>query len=263
MGDMQRRLALALSISALLIGGATWFRVAHAQNPFKTLTVVNTPAQTNGNQTTIIDTPVAPNIATTTTENLTATDLVGRQFMSDYLSLASNGQATDANVNTLVGNYANNVAGLDSFALYTTADIKIVPTSTQSLQAYSNAVMAIYAKYHGMATAVVKSAGDLSSVDSKNFASTMNILGSFNLKASEDLKTVPVPDTLAVAHLKLVNNNIASGHALESIGNTTSDSVTAYAALSAQAENASETTDALLSIQSTLLANGILFNAGL
>jgi hypothetical protein len=263
---MQRRLAVALSISVLLIGGATWFRLTRVVKASRNLIVENKTTTSNLSSAALseadIQTTATPTNATTS-ESLNTTDLVGRQFMTDYLGLASNGQVTDANVSKLVDNYATNISNLDSFRPFATADITVVPTSKDTLDAYSKKVTAVYTKYHALGMNITNSAGDLSSTDSKNFAPTMLALSKLALSAAEELKAVPVPDSLSVDHLQLVNNGISSANALKAIGSINDDSVTAYAALNAQAQNASEATTILLDIQSKLLASGILFNAGL
>ncbi len=254
---MHRHLGLALSFSALLIGGATWFRFASAENFSPTLSVVN-DAPTSISEVSIVDSPITS--GNSASANLTTTDLVGRQLVSDYLSLASNGQATDENINSLVGNFATNLSNLNSFKLYSSIDLVIVPDSKTSLEAYGASVSRIYKKYHDAAGRVVATAGPLTEVESKNFSSAMVALADLYKKSSEELKTVPTPSSLAEAHLKLVNNYISSSNALTAVANVNKDSTTAYAALSTQTENSAEETLIFSTIQTKLLGNGIIFN---
>lgn len=259
MGDMQRRLALALSLSALLIAGATYMRVAHAEKPYKALTVVNVSEAPSQNDTTIIDTPVVASDTAAPAENLTTTDLVGRQLMSQYLDLASNGQATDATIQELADNAANNIASLNTFTLATAAQLHIVADGKASFQTYGEALSVLNGKYQGLAKAVADKAGDLSDVTSKGFSSTMDALSKLEKKASDELTSLPVPASIAQTHLKLINNYLSSASAFSALSRANTDAATAFAGLVAQSTNSAEADSLLLSIETALLAQSITF----
>jgi hypothetical protein len=256
---MQRRLSIALSLAVLLIGGATWYRIVGASDSSSSLTVINN----NDDQVTYIDSPIGStgSAGTSSGEKLNTTDLVGRQLMYDYLALASQGQATDENMNKLVSDYATNLSNIGSYKPLVSADIKMVSDTKENLQNYSSNLTRIYSKYHSLAAKTVKDAGDLSDVESKKFTSTMNELGKLYAEASHELESVLVPVSLSTEHLKLINNYISSAGAFSAIGTANTDATSAYGALSTQAENSAEETELILSIQSKLLRSGILFNA--
>src|SRR4051812_19067963 len=127
MGDMHRRLGIALSLSALLIGGALTFRLVSARSIPPTLAAV----PTTGSDVTIVDSPIASVIApaatSTSTEPLTTTDLIGRQMLSDYLNLAAAGEATDDSVAALAAKYVDNIGAASPVDVATSADIHVVP----------------------------------------------------------------------------------------------------------------------------------------
>ena len=254
---MSRRLAIALSLSALLIGGATVYRFAYAE----ALTVVRAP-EVSDTDTTIIDAPIDTAGSGTTTP-LTTTDLVGRQVLADYLNLTQNGQATDDNVNALATNYADKLTSLDTFTPLAPADITLSSDSKSDLQAYATTVMALHTKYQSQTASIVKGGGDLSAVDSKGFAPTMNALGKLYGQAATELEAVKVPPSLSVEHLKIINIYLSNAKALSAISDVNVDGASAYAALNVQAQNSSDLIDAVTSIQSKLLASGILFNISL
>lgn len=259
MGDMQRHLALALSISALLIGGATWYRIAYAQNPAQNLTIIDRPVSGEAADTTIVDAPISNTDEGGQKEKLTSTDLVGRQLISQYLDLAQNGQATDANIQALAENAAQNIATINSFKPLTNTEIKIVADTKENFRAYGDAFNAINAKYQGLANIAASNGGDMSDISSKGFISVMSELAKLTKSSAEDLALLPVPASLASAHLGLINNYISSSNALAALSNANADSVTAFAGLVAQASNADEATSLILTIQSSILAQTSTF----
>src|SRR4051812_38343494 len=101
---MRFRVTLALCLSFALILGATVFHVRASKSGAPTIVPVDNSREEMANAVEALGNDLNPDTSTPS-ETLTTTDLVGRQLMSDYLSLAQSGQATEANIDTLANKY--------------------------------------------------------------------------------------------------------------------------------------------------------------
>lgn len=256
----RNSLTLALCVSALLIIGATWFRVREQTRAAGNLIVVNG----NAAETEQVDQFLAANVSATSTlsstEDLNQTDLFGRQYVSNFLSLSMNGQATDQNIDTLADSFANSAVTLSTYMAITREGITTVDATKENLQSYGDAVSTIYNKYRALAGQAIQKGGDLGSVESKNFASAMTALSKLSAQAAADLQKVPAPSSLANNHLALINNYLSNAEALGQLANIAKDPVSAYAALNTQAINGEAELALLATIKTTLLGQGIAFS---
>jgi hypothetical protein len=264
------RLTLALSMAVILIGIATWKRFDQPSVYVANLV----PVQNAGNSITEEEadnaalaegyaemgiSPDATSSNATSTADLSSTDLVGRQFMSDYLDLAANGEATDDNIAALAGNYANSITSLSSTATVGPEMLTVIADSAQNFTAYSSTISNLYQKYQSATADIVKRSGDMSDISSQGFVPGMNALASLYQSAAKDLEDTPVPTSLADAHLRLVNNYLSSSASFKALANATSDSASAYSALVTEAQNSSDESAILQSIQAILAINDVSF----
>jgi len=254
---MHRRLGIALSFSALLIGGAALHRFAYAEKTSPYLAAADS-LDAGGESTALSDTDLLPDTAATSTddEKLTTTDLIGRQLFMDYLDLAQNGQATDANIEKLGDNYAANIVRLDTPGTYTPPTLSVVPDSKDSFKAYASAFSALYNSYTERAKINFSEAGDISDLANPNFSSAMKDMSSLYSKAAKDLAALPVPTSLVSAHQQLITLYMDNARALGVLSGIGTDPAAAYAALGTQAKNSQAEKDILAQIAGTLALNG-------
>jgi len=254
---MPRRLGIALSFSALLIGSATLHRFAYAQKPAPYLAAATSEAPNiDSEDTSLTDTALLPDATDTPSEQLTTTDLIGRQLFMDYLDLAQNGQATDANIEKLGDNYAANLARIDTPAPYTPVALNVVPDSSQAFKAYSSAFSALYNKYTNQARVNMSAAGDMSDLANPNFSSAMQDMSVLYSRAVKELAAISVPSSLADEHQKIIELYTDNARALRALSQINTDPASAYAALGTQAKNTQAEKDTIASIASTLALNG-------
>ena len=255
------RLGVALFVSILLIGGATYTRLKSAPTPSPDLVAVTPHADTD---TAPSEDLAAGSIATgsTTPQNLNSTDLVTRQLFTDYLSLAATGQATDDNVAALGAQYANSVVDTASPSSINLDSLALVSDSKANFEAYSKAVSNIYNKYHNLAGTTIKGAGSLDSISAPNFVPTMSTLATLYERAATELEAVPTPTSLATSHLALINTYLGNVETLRALTNITRDPIASYGILAKASAQGGDEDNALLGIRGMLLIHGVAFNTG-
>src|SRR3989344_9583376 len=96
---MHKGIFAAIFIAMALIGLAPCQRVNPSGNASPQLSVINTKKESEEAYQDLLKTYLEE--GSSTAEDLTGTDLIGRQLVLDYLSLAQSGQATAASLTTL------------------------------------------------------------------------------------------------------------------------------------------------------------------
>jgi hypothetical protein len=257
------RLTLAILMTVLLIGVASFKRFASPQIYVANLAAIKADEAISANAA--ANAMLAENYAdlegdpatSSTTPHLSNTDLVSRQFMSSYLAMAADGEATDENIDALGNQFADSITTLNTYKQEVMGDLSVVPDSQDRLKTYSIKLATIYEKYQGLTISTVKSAGNISDTSSPRFASSMKALAVLFNRAAVELENIDVPASLADNHLRLVNNYLSSASAFSSLARVSIDSASAYGALATQAENSGEENSILQNIQSALALKGI------
>lgn len=258
---LRPRVVFALSLSALLIGGATLHRFVFASTPQNSILVLDQiPTKTTSD----VDPGVTPQITaestTTTPSNITTTDLLSRQLLSDYLAMATQGQTTDQSIANLADKYADTIVSLDTSNAGTIGQIKIVDDSKVNLDLYGKNLSAVYQKYHNLTDIVIKKSGNISDPSSLAFSSVMKSLSILFKQSAVELRGMSVPSPFVDLHTRLIKNYLSSASTFVSLSNVSTDSAGAFGALSAQAKNSSDQEQILSQIQTTLLTNGVYFS---
>jgi hypothetical protein len=253
---MRFRLALALSISVLLIGGASWTRFSRADTYHADLAVVPSAALTADYQNLLAASATLSTSTPKTQEPLTETDLIGRQMILDYISLAANGQATDATVNDLANRYIESLSTLNRASTISQAEIKIVANDKANFQEYANVLAQIHIEYAKQ----INKSGNTINIDPDNPSLDPEVTGRFQKAyalAASKLTDLSVPLTLVPSHLKLVNSYMSSAEAMKHIAAMDKDVISAFASLIVANENLTKETAALDEIARILTSNGI------
>jgi len=254
---MRLNLALALSVALLLIGGAAWYRLSLTSSTSYNLAVVE-PTLTNEDYDEITADFFGPKATSTTvsSEPLTNTDLIGRQLVLDYISIAANNGGTEADIAALANQYVEGIQTLNRVDTISYADIKTVSNTKSNFQNYSDAATQIYNEYEGILGGAAGNSEALNALGSALYSVTTTMSGAYTGLATK-LKNLAVPASIAQSHVELVNIYLSSAVAMEAISNTENDPASAFAGLIMLKENSDREQRLLDQINQTLISNGI------
>lgn len=255
---MQFRLALALSVSVLLIGVASWYRFGTTDYAQPSIAIVDQLGISADDYKDILHDFTSPKTSSTTPpqEPLSNTDLIGRQLIMDYVGLAGSGQATETSIISLANQYAENITVFNKAVKIGVQDIKTVSNTKANLENYSNNLAKIYVEH---AEAINKAyAGE----PSANALNKMSYLFAKNASATYantamKLKNLPAPLVLATTHLELVNIHLSSASAMNAIFEAEEDPITAVAGFIIVNENLDKEVAVLKEIEQILKTNEI------
>ncbi|MFZ2484613.1 MAG: hypothetical protein WAX80_00200 [Minisyncoccia bacterium] len=254
---MPFRLALALSASVILIGLASWQRFSDLTE-VQNIVAVERPDITEEEYGPILNDFVEPGATTTIPFSgpVNNTDLISRQLILDYISMAANGQATEATIENLANQYVESIPMIGQSPVLTLEDIKSVSDSKTNSQNYANAMLEIH---RNLARQITRSQGsntDLGTLNASLYPFALSIGRAYTL-ASLKLKDLSVPKSIAPTHLQLINNYLSSAHAMKSLSEAEQDSTSAFAGLVVLSENIEKERVLLDRISQILTANGI------
>jgi|SRR3989338_1156347 len=253
---MKPGLALSLTISVLLIGVASWYRFGTVKVSQPNLVAVEL---TEGDYEEIVEDFTGPKEVSpiaTSTKPLTSTDLVGRQLISDYVSLAGSGQVTDADILALADRYVEGLPTLSNAPTITYVDLKIVSDTRNNFQNYTDTLTKIFNEYAAKTNKIQVEDSDLETL-SPAFYSSVSTLNTAYAGATSKLKAVAVPSSLAPSHLELVNIYLSIVAATGAISKADQDSTAAFAGLVLLNKNLERRTLLLNEIAQILNSNGI------
>ncbi len=258
---MKLRLASALFISILLIGGAGWVRASQSSSNSEKLVqdlVSLSKKETENTNTTPSLNSDPSNILSSATQNknLNSTDLISHQLILDYVDLAEGGGATEENINALAQKYVESLPTLDKASIASYGDLNPVSNSPQNLRDYSASLTRIQEAYRNKIIKEAASIKNLKILGGDTYA-LMRTYGNLYKETAEKLKLLPVPALLAAEHLKLINNYLSSSSATIAISNTDRDSAFAFVGLVTYSKNLDEEEIILENISTLLSQNGI------
>jgi hypothetical protein len=254
-------LTLSILVSIVFIGGAVWLRASQTNSANENLGLESVP---NSEVAIFEGSPqdVYLGEKATSTQNLNQTDLLGRQLFSDYLNLSSQGSVTSEKINNLANSYADNILNLQTSSKIDKSSLTITTNSQATLSTYGTAVLTLRIRYGDAVQKLVNQTGAKNADDPKVQDLMLSISQTYK-QAAQDLINMPVPQSLADNHLKLINNYLSSSEAARTIANADTDPMGAYAALNVQVKNGEEENLLLGNIQSIMAANGIIFSSSI
>ncbi len=224
---MRFSILSALFVSVALIGGAGWFKTTNVKNPPQTITPVDRASDSGLD--TYTPTSVADLSANSLDEggaNLTTTDLVGRQLISDYLSLAGGSDVSEESLTKLGEKYANSIAEIESSTKIDPSTLTTVSDTKANLEKYSEELSLVensrvdelnrISENESVAneSLIYKTAGDISSIYED---------------AGERLMSISVPSSLLTLHTNLVNSYLSVSAGMKSLSKVEEDSVLSFA----------------------------------
>lgn len=249
---MRFKVALALSVSFLLILGAGWTRFAPGKEAPGILVSVD-----NQKAPAPLDPAVFAASTTTPKEPLTATDMVSRQLFSSYLALAAKGQATPENIDLLAQGYAESIASLNNASVMSAVDLNVVANTRDNVLYYDDAVGDIYTKYQALLDREFSKAGLISDPGAELSAFGERVGALYSQEAAE-LRAVPTPALVLKDHLALVNSYLKTAASYKALAKTENNAVDAMAGVYIARENLDVEAQLIANLQKTLLSSGII-----
>ncbi|MBX4200088.1 hypothetical protein KW790_01340 [Candidatus Parcubacteria bacterium] len=256
---MRFRLSIALLVSVVLIGGALFYKLSASHGEAQISFVqgdennlADVSISLDGDTVTDLSVPTS----STSTDNLSTTDLIGRSLLSDYINLAANGEDTEDNVNALANKYADQVPTLTISQELKASDVQTVDDTQSNYQKYADAFTKIhktYVDYINKTGIQKKNITDLGP-DLYFAARAFSIAYT---QAGDSLKSLPVPLSLASLHLQLVNSYYSSGAAMLAISKTENDSASAFAGLVTLSSNLKIEDSLMAEITKTINSHGV------
>lgn len=255
---MRSTIYIAIAVSVCLIGGAFWIRLNNERRVEATLAVVEGQDEIDSSYEKFAEeflSATSTSLGTSTPQKLSGTDLISRQLFSDYITLATQGQATDASVNALLERYIESIPTLNTAEAFTYLDFQSSSNNKNSLTSYNQAMKVVYQDYRNSILGASVNGSDLfnGTIDPQLAA----LLSQIYRKTAEKMRVVPVPAPILPLHLSLANVYLQNASAMKAISLLEKDSASAFAGLIALSENTSKERELLGQINTTLRANGI------
>lgn len=220
---MYARLILALFVSTALVGGALWTRLSKNSSIDYNLAVV----EQNADEKSFFDLPVdgASVVDAKPATELTTTDIISRQFFSEYIALSSNNQVTTDRVNALVEKYVKSVGSLHTFKRAQFQDLTTTPNTRAEFDKYSISLGQTYVEYEKAINLARTSSGV--GLTSESYLSFVDKVAVVYAETASKLERMPVPIAVASLHLELVNIHRSNASAMTSVAAIEQDSLPA------------------------------------
>jgi hypothetical protein len=252
---MKFRPVHALLFSVVLIVGALWGQRSNAQKSAAELITINRNNEIENNSFSS-ESRFLINSASTSPQDLTSTDLVGRQLIVDYVDLATSGKATPESIRDLANQYVDSVPNLARAKVVGYSDIKITSNLITNLQAYSEGIKAIQEKHLEDINKFNSLGEKTTTVGPALYSISLGLSNAYGA-AALSLEKLEVPQAVAPAHLRLVNSFLSSAKAARAISETEKDPATAFSGLITLSGNFSKEKAIFEEISQILIKNGI------
>ena len=210
-----------------------------------------------------VDTKKATDInKTNQPQKLTATEVFSRNFFTKYAELRQSGLNNNANAVESVTNQLINESldKMDGAKVYNLKDIKIDPNAndTQSIRNYAESLMNILGKWMPDKNEAEIVTNALES-DNMELLKDIDPIISGYQKTLNSLKTLKVPETLALPHLNLINGVSMQIYNAKSLRNTEKDPLTALSGISREVQSLETIAKSIASMQEIFSERGITF----
>jgi hypothetical protein len=251
---LRFNIVLALLISVILIGGSVFMRTYNNFSQEPLLLAVSGPENPLFSDEAILE----PNTSNTTASStpLNTTDIISRQLFSDYIELSAKNQATPENLSALAGRYAEAILSSNSAPFVNEGQIILTSDSNEALLTYNRAFFNTRDKYTAQVTGLPQQFV-FSDVSDPQFKAFMITLGGLYAQVASDLIKIPVPQSLAKNHVKLINNYLSNHKASLVIADFSENPIEAFSALNIQSKNSAEEAALLSNIRVALLNKGL------
>lgn len=197
-------------------------------------------------------------VASAKTDNLT--DTVGRTLFIKLTDAKAQGLGGDAPTQDALIAQALAAAGTNSTPAYTMADLTLVPQSKATLHAYGNDFMsANFSHPDASAWAVMLAVGYAVDYGDPAKLAPLPAAAKAYGALAKDLAAIPVPDTLAPLHVKVINDFLAMRAAIADMQTVLSDPLRGMRGVQQFTSSSDEASRVLTTLSGTFGTNGILF----
>ena len=242
---MRFGLVVALLFSIILISVASWWRFGGMG---RATPIIAGLEQVSGedfynNEEEIFKAFIGSASTTTAiSEPLTKTDIITRKLLMSYLDTAMSGKGVvDANtINTIANHYVEETGDLHTFNSVSIQEISLVQDSETNARNYAKEFSKIYSNYTWEMTLLIR-----------NPENTEALARAYE-NMSNSLKALPVPLSVSVLHLQLVNNHASTAAAIRSVNEMEADPIKTIAGMAAIKENVLKETSTLADIDRIL-----------
>lgn len=247
---MRSGIILAIIVSLILVGGASWSRLSSSKSVPNLIAVEQNRAADAAQLQEVLVNYQNPTSTPVSVEPLTGTDLIGRQLILDYIGLAQSGEATEENLSILAERYVESIPTLIIARKISYTDLNIVPNSRASLINYAAAIEKIYLNYSSKLMGAY-------SEESTQMAAASSKMSYIYSETADKLTRLIVPSELAEAHLLLINTYLGNSAAMEAVAKMEADPASAFAGLIALKSSSEKEQEALSEIEEILKDNGV------
>lgn len=247
---MKFSVALAICVSIVIVGFASWYRYSAPQTT-KNVATLEPVATDNTYNDELLRSFLEPNKESSNAlakpaeleENLTNTDIVSRNLILSYLDLAANNQvANTQTIQDLAAQYVNSITNYHQFTKILIQDIKVVPDSAVNAQKYAEEFAEVYADLNAQIESAATNTVGLTEFNDSYKQTVESYLTIYDGIAT-GLKDLQVPVSLSQLHLELINIYLSNAQAMRSSRNLEADPITAIAGLTALKESAARETE--------------------
>lgn len=241
---MSFRLVAALSVFVLLVGAASWMRfstIDYIQPNLVTIENLDIYGLSDKDFVNDFLKPKAEG-ASYESEPLSNTDIITRKLLMSYLDTAVSGKGVvnTNTLNTIADHYVDETVNLHTFNSVSIQEISLVQDNETNARNYAKEFSKIYSNYTWEITLLTK-----------NLKNTEALAVAYE-NMSHSLKALPVPLSVSVLHLQLVNNHASTAAAMRSMKEVEIDPIKTIAGMAAIKENVLKETSALADIDRIL-----------
>lgn len=195
-------------------------------------------------------------------ENLTATDILGRAFITKYGELKQAGLEKDAgSIEKIMGQVtAETVARLPGPKTFSPADIRLAASSTEALTIYGKAVMSIFYRYMPKQNEAEIAHQAFVDDNMEDLKKIDPVIAGYRSMQSALLAT-PVPVPLASYHINLIDAVSMALYNAESFRHMDTDPVRGLAAVSLELVALQNIVTALTNMNNYFLSLGLMITS--
>ncbi len=191
-------------------------------------------------------------------ERLTATDLLGRAFLTKYGELQQSGLSNDSkSVESVMRQVtAESLAGLPSPKTFSASDIRLSASSTSALGIYSKSVLLAFRLYMPETNEMEIANQAFADNDMAQLKNIDPVIANYK-KMITELVAVPIPMPLVQYHINLLDGIAMALYNAESFRHSDTDPVRGLAAVSLELVALQNIATAIASINDYLIATGV------
>lgn len=243
--SQQKKIVFIIPLLLIVLGGSAWYGYRTYIADAKKLTS-DKPVFSIENQNTPFvnafeDTPTltgfdfsssTPLLTASSSANLNATDKLARDLFAQYLNARSQAEITPENAAAFAEEYVQTVKLPEITAhQYTAADITVLPTNTESLQSYWNAVKATHGQnWPNTRSEILILQEAFSTEDMTKLAELEPIIAGYTA-IKDDMSQLAVPNLVVDLHLQVLNSLELYIADLQMIRNSEKDAVSGLVGL--------------------------------